>query len=248
MHKLARLADEQDLVHRCQDDEEEACDELVRRLRPMVHRLAMRFARGGGIEYEDLWQVAQMAIVKAIGRFDCSRGVKLATYAEATAVGEIKHHFRDCAWSVHVPRDLQELSVALRKAVTAVGNEIFREPTAADLADAMGEEESRASEALEAANAYRASSLDEPLTEDGGTMHGTLGDNDPGFAEADARLAMQSLYRHLPKRERVVVALRFHGGMTQAEIARHVGVSQMHVSRMLTTATDRMRTLLDEAA
>lgn len=245
MSKPPQLATEHDLVRRCQDDEERACEELVCRLKPMVHRLAKRFSRSG-LDYEDLWQVGQMAIVKSISRFDVSRGVKLSTYAEATALGEMKHHFRDFGWAVHMPRDLQELSAKLRSAANTLGGDLSREATPGELAEAAGVDEGKAEEAVVASRSYSAASLDAPVSEDGASMHAYLGDDDEAFTQADARLVVSSLYRFLPKRERRVVALRFYCSMTQAEIAEHVGVSQMHVSRLLSSATERLRPLIRE--
>jgi RNA polymerase sigma-B factor len=223
----------------------EVREELVRRYLPLAHSLASRFARSSEPE-EDLRQVASLALVKAIDGFQPERGTSFSSFAVPTILGHLKRHFRDATWSLHVPRRAQENALAVERAVEALTGVYGRTPTVAELADRLAISSEEVLDALLASSAYHTLSLDvprnphpdddreEPLGE-------TLGAEDERYelVEADATLA--PLIRSLPKRERQMLQLRFVDGLTQAEIAKLMGVSQMHVSRLLRESIGRLR-------
>jgi RNA polymerase sigma-B factor len=216
-------------------------DELVNAHLSLAEYLARRFANRGE-PLEDLVQVASLGLVKAADRFEPSRGVEFSTYATHTIVGELKRHFRDKAWSVRAPRRMQELYLRLGTAVAALSQELGRSPTIAELATELSVSEEEVLEALEAGNAYRSTSLDAPVGgQEGEALAGNLGENDPSLEDAERRATLSPLLAKLPPRERLIIYLRFFENLTQSEIAEHLGLSQMHVSRLLTKSVAELR-------
>ncbi len=211
---------------------------------PLAHRLARRYA-GHGEPLDDLTQVAMVGLIKAVDRFDPDRGVDFGYFAIPTIVGELKRHFRDRAWAIRVPRRLQELRLEITAAKNTLSHTLGRSPTVADVAHHLDVSEEEVLEGLEGARAYTTASLSTPVGESGETaLSETLGDEDGGFALAELRVALGPAMACLQERERRIVTLRFYGNQTQSEIAAQVGISQMHVSRVLTKALAKMRTLL----
>ena len=208
--------------------------------------LARRFT-GRGEPEDDLVQVASMALVGAVERFDPSLGVEFSTFATRTILGELKRHFRDKGWFVRAPRRVQELYLAVGDVTGRLGQQLGRSPTIGEIARALDASEDDVIEALEAGHAYRAASLDAPQAE-GDTMAERVGTADPQFAVSDDRLFLAPALDQLPARERAIVEMRFLGGMTQSQIAAHVGISQMHVSRLLKRSLDTFRAAYGEPA
>ena len=200
---------------------------------------------------DDLHQAALLGLLHAIDRFDPTRGVQFTTFAWATISGELKRHFRDRTWGVRVPRRVQELYLTTAEAMDALTNSLGRSPTVAEVAERIGASEEEVVEALEARAAYRLASIDTPVGsdgDDGGSGAGMqLGDADPGFGVVEQRSVLSGLINKLPEREREIIHLRFNEELTQAEIAERVGVSQMHVSRLLSTSLAKLRVLAEEA-
>jgi RNA polymerase sigma-B factor len=223
------------------DGDRAARDEVAELLLPLARSLARRYV-GKGEPLEDLEQVASLGLLKAIDRFDVSRDVRFATFAVPTIVGELKRHFRDRGWMLRVPRDIQELSARVTRCREALMREHGRSPTVRDVAAALGESDERILDALCAADAYRMMSLDEPLggAESGGVLD-AIGGEDHGFARAEERAMLCVGLEMLAPREREILRLRYYEGLTQREIARAVGVSQMHVSRLIRRSVDSMR-------
>lgn len=228
-------------VHRGGD--RQAREELVTRLLPFVRRIARSYADRGE-QLEDLVQVGAIGLVNAIDRFDLERDVRLSTFAAPNISGEIKRHFRDRAWAVRTPRDLQELHAAVRTATDRFSGTHGREPTVAELCDLTGRDEEQVLEAIAAGRNYRTASLDAATEEDGATLGDTLGSTDAGFDRAEDRALLLRGLRLLPERERTIVLLHFAEGLSQREIAERIGISQMHVSRLLRRSVDAMREAL----
>jgi RNA polymerase sigma-B factor len=225
-------------------------DELVGLHLPLVEHLARRF-RNRGEPYDDLVQVGTIGLIKAVDRFDTDRGVEFSTYATPTIVGEIKRHFRDKGWAVRVPRRLQDLRLQLTTATQELSQSQGRSPTVAELAHHLGISEEEVLEGLESANAYATISLDaggEGGEDDGVAMLDTIGSDDEALEGVEYRESLKPLLASLEPRERRILLLRFFRNMTQSEIAEEVGISQMHVSRLLarTLTQLRERLLADE--
>ncbi|WP_246494962.1 RNA polymerase sigma factor SigF [Streptomyces zagrosensis] len=221
---------------------------LVRMHLPLVEHLARRF-RNRGEPLDDLTQVATIGLIKSVDRFDPDRGVEFSTYATPTVVGEIKRHFRDKGWAVRVPRRLQELRLALTTATAELSQRHGRAPTVHELAEHLGISEEEVLEGLESANAYSTLSLDVPDTDDESpAVADTLGAEDEALEGVEYRESLKPLLEDLPPREKKILLLRFFGNMTQSQIAQEVGISQMHVSRLLarTLAQLRERLLVEE--
>jgi len=217
-----------------------ARDRLVEQQLPLVRSLARRYA-GRGEPLDDLVQVASIGLIKAIDRFDVDRGVELSTYAIPTIVGELKRYFRDTGWAVHVPRRLKELSVRLNHSIEELGTVLGRSPTVAELADAVGADEEEIIEALDASRAYTAVSLSVPADEEGAVRVDLLGEDETGYEISEHRADLLPGFERLDERERRILHLRFNGGLTQSQIAKEVGISQMHVSRLIRRALETMR-------
>ena len=228
-----------------------AREQLIERYLPLARRLARRYQRAEE-PLEDLVQVACLGLIKAIDRFDTEREVVFSSYAVPTILGELKRHFRDRTWSVRVPRDLQELALKVDRAVTQLSVGKHRSPSVGEIAQAVDASEEQVLEALEAAGAYRAGSLDAPRVvqgvADGETLADTLGEEESGFQHAEERATLEPLLARISARERLVLELRFGQDLTQAEIGERIGVSQMQVSRLIRQALTRLRGGLDEGA
>jgi RNA polymerase sigma-B factor len=218
---------------------------LVERHLPLARHIAARFA-GGSEPFDDLLQVARLALVRAVDRFDPDRGLAFSSFAVPTILGELKRHYRDTAWSVRVPRPLQELAIEAERTGERLTTRLGRAPSTPELAAALGVPQERVLEALVAINAYRASSLDaarDDEDEDRGIAE-VLGYQDAGFEHVERRAVLEGLLRRLTRREREVLRLRFEEDLLQSEIGAIIGVSQMQVSRILRHAVS---TLVDAA-
>ncbi len=215
-------------------------DELIQLHRPLADFLAGRF-KGRGEPLEDLKQVAYLALVKALDRFDVERGVKFSTYATATIVGELKRHFRDRGWALHVPRRLQEASSLVMKATSVLSQDLGRSPTIAEIAEHSGLTKEQVLEGLDAAQAYSTTSLEAPHDEDGEPALARLGMIDDSLELVESRASIAPLLEKLPERQRRILYLRFYRELTQTEIAKELGMSQMHVSRLLARALQILR-------
>jgi RNA polymerase sigma-B factor len=215
---------------------------------PMAHRLAQRYANRGE-PTDDLRQIATIGLINAIDRYEPQRGVMFTGYAIPTIVGEIKRYFRDRTWSVRVPRRLQDLRMAINGANNTLAHRLHRAPTVADIAAYLHVTEEEVLEGLEGARAYQATSLSKPATDDSTTELGdTLGADDHGYELTELRIALGPALAALTERERRILSLRFYGNQTQAQIAEQIGVSQMHVSRLITKALAQLRTHLGPQA
>ena len=230
---LAMTAADVELFRRYRDHRDPAARErLVERFLPLSRHLARRYR--GQAELEDLEQVASLALLKAIDRFDPDRGLAFTSFAVPTVVGEIKRYFRDLSWSVHVPRQIKELKLRIDTHSSALSAELGRSPTPIELAERCEATVEQVLEALAAQTAHHADSLDRPLSEDGDTAMDLLGGQlDPGYSQSEDAAFVRSLLDTLPERDREVLRLRFALELTQAEIGERLGLSQMHISRLI---------------
>ncbi|MFJ6084846.1 RNA polymerase sigma factor SigF [Streptomyces sp. NPDC092369] len=217
-------------------------DELVRAWLPMAERIAVRF-RGRGESLEDLYQVAALGLVKAVDHYDPARGHVFEAYAVPTITGEVKRHFRDHTWTLHVPRRVQDLRNRVRKAAKELTQTIpGRSPSVAEIAERAQLTEAEVRTGLEAIDCYSALSLDaERPGGDSFTLGDAIGGPDPAYDIVVDRVAVGPCLRALPERERTILYLRFFRGMTQKRIAQQLGISQMHVSRLLTGCCEQVR-------
>jgi RNA polymerase sigma-B factor len=211
----------------------------------LAQHLARRYL-GRGEPADDLVQVALVGLIKAVDRYDAGHGVDFPAFAVPTILGELKRHFRDRAWAIRVPRRLQELRMSITAANNALSHTLGRAPTVADVAAHLGISEEDVLEGLEGARAYSATSLSTPIGEDGQELGDALGAEEHGFELAELRIALGPAMASLSEREQKIVSLRFYGNRTQAEIAEQVGISQMHVSRLLTKALEKLRLLITD--
>lgn len=211
---------------------------LMRHYEGLALQLAGRATRQHQ-ERDDLRQVAMLGLLKALDRYDASRGTAFTTFAWATISGELKRYRRDRDWTIHVPRRLQETYLRTASAIEECTNRLGRSPTVADLAAVTGDSEEEVIESLAVRDAYQPMSIDAPVASDNSTIQ--LGETDGGFASADESDWALRLLRRLPERERTIVKLRFVHEMTQSEIAAAVGLSQMQVSRLLSRSLERLR-------
>ena len=235
---LVRYHEEGDLAAR---------EELVERFLPLARDLALRYTYTDE-PFDDLLQVASLGLVKAIEGFDPTLGYTFASYAAPTILGELKRHFRDRGRQVHLPRGLQERIAQVERAVDDLPAKLQRAPTAADVAAHTGLEIEEVLEAMEAASARRPYSLDATVgpDEDAATLVDTLGDTDPSYETVEYGEAISRTLDLLPERERMILHLRFVEDLTQSEIATKVGISQMHVSRLLRRALEAVRAQVQE--
>jgi RNA polymerase sigma-B factor len=240
--RAARARADRALLERAHRGDQEARTQLVGRFLPLARQLARRYQRAGE-PLDDLIQVASLGLLKAIDRFDPARETAFSSFAVPTILGELKRHFRDRGWSVRVPRDLQELAVRLEPVGEELSRELGRAATPAEIAERTGTTLEQVLEAREAAGAYRAVSLDRPREDDeeGEGLGAAFGIEDPGFDNAEDSATIERLMRVLTEREREVLRLRFAEDLTQAEIGERVGVSQMHVSRIIRQAINRLQ-------
>lgn len=220
---------------------EHARGRLVELHLPLAEYLARRFGNRGEL-HEDLVQVATIGLIKAIDRFDLERGVAFSTYATPTIVGEIKRHFRDRGWTIRVPRRLQEIQAVINQAVSDLGQELGRSPTVAEIAHRVGMSEEEILEGLESANAYSPLSLDAPdPSGEMGAVIEQLGDEDDALSAVIDRETVKPLLDQLDARAKRILMLRFFHNMTQSQIAEDLGISQMHVSRLLSRTLAQLR-------
>jgi RNA polymerase sigma-B factor len=221
-----------------------AREELAERLLPLARDLAARYTYTDE-PFDDLLQVASLGLVKAIDRFDPERGTKFTSYAAPTILGELKRHFRDKGWALHVPRDLQERTLAVNRATEALSKQLGRSPKAREVAAELNCSVEAVLEAQEAAASYEAASLDAPTSRDddeAASLVDLMGDEDTSYELVESRDAIANTWRALPEVERQVLELRFMHDLTQREIGERIGYSQMHVSRLLRRALDRLET------
>jgi RNA polymerase sigma-B factor len=232
---LVRYHEEGDLAAR---------EELVERFLPLARDLALRYTYTDE-PFDDLLQVASLGLIKAIDRFEPGRGTKFTSYAAPTILGELKRHFRDKGWSLHVPRDLQERTLAVSRATEVLSKELGRSPKVREVAEHLGCAVEQVLEAQEASASYEAASLDAPAGRDDGesaSLVDLLGQEDEAYDLVEDREAIASTWHALPEVERKVVELRFMHDLTQREIGEQIGYSQMHVSRLLRRALTRLET------
>jgi RNA polymerase sigma-B factor len=221
-----------------------ARDRLIRAFLPLADAIARRFDRGNGVPLEDLRQVAALGLIKAVDRFDPDNGAAFSSFAVPTIQGEIRRHLRDFTWTVRPPRDLQERAIRIARERDQLTSDLRRSPTAAELAQRLGCTVEDILDAAEAAHARGSDSLDRPLAahdgDDGATLAERLGAEDPGFAGAETTATLDDLLATLSERDALAVHLRFREDLTQAEIGRRLGYSQMHVSRILRAAVAQL--------
>jgi RNA polymerase sigma-B factor len=221
-----------------------AREELVERFLPLARDLALRYTYTDE-PLDDLLQVASLGLIKAIDRFEPGRGTKFTSYAAPTILGELKRHFRDKGWSLHVPRDLQERTLAVSRATEELSKELRRSPKVREVAERLDCSVEQVLEAQEAAASYEAASLDAPAARDddeSSALVDLLGRDDSSFDLVEDRDAIASTWQALPDVEREVLVLRFMQDLTQREIGEQIGYSQMHVSRLLRRALNRLET------
>lgn len=241
---LQRYADHGDAAAR---------DALVKRFLPLARHLARRYAKSEE-SLEDVFQVACLGLVHSIDRYDPNRGTSFSSFAVPTIVGEIKRYFRDKTWSMRVPRELQELATAIDRVSPRLAMSLGRQPSVAELAEATGNTAERILEAFEVAAAHYATSLEVGADEDGDSSEGNssvgdlIGTTEDGYTRVDQRLTLHPLLKRLTPRECTVLVLRFHDDLTQRQIGERIGVSQMHVSRILRHAIARLHALVDGEA
>ncbi|TIC88802.1 RNA polymerase sigma factor SigF [Nocardioides sp. GY 10113] len=233
-----------------QSEQDAAREALVHLHLPLVEHCARRF-RNRGEPHEDLVQVGTIGLIKAIDRFDTERGVEFSTYATPTIIGEIKRYFRDKGWAIRVPRRLQELRLQISSTTAELTQSLGRSPMPRELAEAIGCTVEEIVEGLESSNAYATLSLD--ATDDsedgaGQSMLDALGVDDVALEHVELRESIKPLLERLPEREKKILLLRFFKNMTQSQIAEEIGVSQMHVSRLLTRTLAQLRQSLESDA
>jgi RNA polymerase sigma-B factor len=245
---MTRIDDKILLRRYHEDGDLQAREELIEQYMSLVRSLARRYSYRGE-QLEDLVQIGAIGLIKAIDRFDLERGVELTTYATPNIIGEIKRHFRDKGWSVRVPRGLQELNVQLSRLVEQLTVQLGRSPTIPELAKAAGVEEEEVLEALESGRAYTSLSLSvgggggddddlDPLE--------SLGTEEHQYEVSEDRAVLAPGFKALDERERKILQLRFFEGLTQSQIAQQVGISQMHVSRLIRRSLEKIRETIAE--
>ncbi len=246
----ARLSEAELFERYRRDGDAAARRELVERFMPFARKLALRYSYTDE-PLEDLVQVAALGLLGAIERFDPDRGAKFTSFAAPTILGELKRHFRDKGWTLHVPRDLQERALALSRAGDRLSNDLGRSPNLHELAEAIGCTLEQALEATEVAHSYSPASLDAPVSREGeeaSALVEMIGSDDDGFALAESRDIIAGTWESLSELERQVIVLRFAKGLTQREIGLRIGYSQMHVSRLLRRSLARLLAHTDGVA
>jgi RNA polymerase sigma-B factor len=244
LQSLSQLDDRNLLKRYHEEGDADAREELVQRHLPLVRSLARRYA-GRGEALDDIEQVGAIGLIKAIDRYELSREVALTTYATPNVVGEIKRHFRDKGWAIRVPRALQELNGKMGPTIERLTGKLGRSPSIAEIAAEFQTSTEQVLEALEAGSAYAPSSLSVGPTSEGelDPME-TIGTEDVEFERTDDRTSLEPALAALPEREREILRMRFEEGLTQTQIAERVGISQMHVSRLIRRSLERMRNQL----
>ncbi|MGI8522425.1 MAG: RNA polymerase sigma factor SigF [Nocardioides sp.] len=230
------------------EDQQAAREDLVHLHLPLVEHCARRF-RNRGEQFEDLVQVGTIGLIKSIDRFDLERGVEFSTYATPTIIGEIKRHFRDKGWAIRVPRRLQELRMQISAATAELTQSLGRSPTPRELAHQIGCTLEEIIEGIESSNAYSTLSLDagDGSDEGGASMLDLIGVDDVNLEQVEVRESIKPLLEALDPREKKILLLRFFKNQTQTQIAEEIGVSQMHVSRLLSRTLDQLRVALEES-
>jgi RNA polymerase sigma-B factor len=244
------LEAERSLFHRFHSGDASAREELVERFLPLARQLARRYQRGQE-PLDDLVQVASIGLVKAVDRYDSSRGTAFSSYAVPTIMGELKRYFRDSGWAVHVPRGMQERVMEVNGAVARLSRDLGRSPSAQEVASSVKQSPEAVLEAMEAAMAYDAVSLEGargPDGDEGDSYAETIGEEDARYELVEYGATIAPELAALPSRDRRVLHLRFVEDLTQSEIARRIGVSQMHVSRLIRRAITRLRDATEEPA
>jgi RNA polymerase sigma-B factor len=241
---------DRELFAKARAGDSHARDQLIERYLPLAQRLARRYQRSEE-PLEDLVQVASLGLLKAVDRYDQTRTTAFSSFAVPTILGELRRHFRDRTWSVRVPRELQELALRVDKTVMALSSQAGKAPTVGEIATALDCSEEQVLDALQAAGAYRAGSLDAPRSGAGEELAGesladAIGAEEGGFERAEERATLRPMLAHISERERLVLTLRFGEDLTQAEIGERIGVSQMQVSRLIRQALARLREGLRE--
>jgi len=239
---LAPLFDELAALARDDPRRPELRDQLVTGHLPVAEHIARRFSRRGE-SGEDLVQVATVGLINAVDRFDPARGTDFLSFAVPTVMGEIRRYFRDSSWSVRVPRRLKELHLSISAASNELSQQLGRAPAPSEIATRLGLTRDEVYEGLEAGNAYHSVSLDDMLTQDSDStsLGDMLGEPDAGMEGVENHESLLPLVRELPERERTILVLRFFGNLTQTQIAEKIGISQMHVSRLLTKTLEHLR-------
>jgi len=239
---LSRLSEEE-LIERHRNGDRIALEELTARYRPLAIGLARRYSYTSESS-DDLEQVASIGLVAAINRYDPNRGKSLRAFAVPTILGELRRHFRDTGWSVHMPRPLQERARDVRETTSKMTAELQRSPSSREVAERMGISVEAVLESRAVRRAYSPDSLDAPPkpAEDGspGSWDSLHGWEEEGYARVEANVTVERAIRALPERERKIIQLRYGAELSQAEIGNALGISQMHVSRLLRRSLDRV--------
>lgn len=220
-------------------------DRLAEAFLPVVEHLALRY-RGRSEPMDDLVQVGAIGLLKALDRFDPELGSAFLSFAIPTITGEMRRYFRDRAWAIRVPRRLKDLQAPVREAVAALSGELGRAPRPSDVAERLGVDVEEVIEALRAQDAYRPSSLDALSGASDRPLGELIGQADAAIEQVEYRLALRRVLAELPERERTILVLRFFGDLTQTQIAERIGISQMHVSRLLSQTLAGLRKRLDK--
>jgi RNA polymerase sigma-B factor len=240
--RLRRQRDDQRLMHRNQNGDDRAREELIERYMPLARSLALRYRRASE-PLDDLVQVASVGLVKAVDRWDPDRGLAFSSYAVPTILGELRRYFRDATWDVRPARDLQELCLSVEEARDALWAKLGRSPTVEDLAGKLHRSQEEIVEALQASEARSARSLDAPVHEEEGDSASTgdlIGGEDAQYERVEAAVTIERLTGILDDRAREILRLRFQEDLLQSEIADRVGCSQMHVSRIIRSSLERL--------
>jgi RNA polymerase sigma-B factor len=242
-HEKRALEDRRLLVQFRETGDEGAREELVKRFLPLARQLARRYQRTNE-PIDDLMQVASVGLVKAIDRFDPDRGTAFSTFAVPTILGELKRYFRDAGWAAHVPRGMQERAMLLEQGVETLHRRLGRSPSTKEVAAELGQTEEEVLEALEAQHAYDAVSLEQQRSDDsqgGDTYADMLATEEQNYELVEYEATIEPALKALAPRDRLILHMRFSKDMTQSEIAERIGVSQMHVSRLIRQALARLR-------
>lgn len=242
----ARAARDRMLFRRLKAGDRHAREELIERFLPLARSLARRYERPGEPP-EDLFQVASMALIKAVDRFDSDRDVAFSSYAVPTITGELKRYFRDRTWSVRPPRATQELSMRLNALEPRLSRQLDRAPTVGELAAATEVSDEQVLEALQARHARYGLSLQSPIgAEDNEELQDTIAVSDDGFSHAETRAVLDGLFKYLSPRSAMIMRLRFEQDLTQAEIGAMLGVSQMQISRIMRASITQLREVTEQ--
>jgi RNA polymerase sigma-B factor len=235
------------LLARYRDGDESVREDVIERFLPLARQLARRYARANE-PLDDLFQVASVGLLKAIERYDADRGYAFSTFAVPTIVGELKRYFRDTGWAVHVPRPIQDRIGPVNRAMTELSRRLGRSPAPAEIAETIGCSAEEVVEAMEASTAFDAVSLETPRGGEEETSYAeTVGADDAGYELVEYTAAIAPAMNAMPPRDRLIMKLRFERDLTQSEIAQQLGISQMHVSRIIRRSLTRLRSVAEAA-